>query len=357
MNQDDLLLRASCRDSLYLPLIPVRERLRQLAEHPLAGEIADFYGIGGAVGILEKRVAELLGKARARFFLKGVAAQLSLLKTLTADHGGAVVVPALSHIAVDEQDAAALVAGISLIRLGDDALFGVAELERLDPLPRVCVVELPLRRAAYRLLPLDALRALSHWCRAHQVHLHFDGARIWEAAAGYGIALHELAGLADSVYVSFYKGLGGLAGAALVGSAALLDEVSPWKTRFSGDVHTAYPEAIAALDGLDRYLPKMPGYVERARALAACLSGAGLRTIPAIPDVNAFQLLLPGDAETLRQRHREFARRHRIWLFNDFKPAALPDHALAEIVIGDAATAHDNGMVLGWIQELIQPIS
>jgi len=335
------------------PILPVRERLRQLAEHPLAGEMADFYGIGGAVHVLEQRVAALLGKARATFFLKGVAAQLSLLKTLTADHGGTVVVPALSHIAVDEKDAASRVAGISLIHLGDDGPFGVAELERLDSLPRVCVVELPLRRAAYRLLPLEALRAISHWCRLHQVHLHFDGARLWEAAAGYGIAVHELAELADSVYVSFYKGLGGLAGAALVGSESLLDEIKPWKTRFGGDVYTAYPEAIAALDGLDRYLPKMPGYVERARALAVYLSEAGFRIIPEIPDVNAFQLLLPGDAETLRQRHREFALRHRIWLFNDFKPVPHSGHAMAEIVIGDAASAHTDGTILGWFLELI----
>jgi len=355
MNHDDLILRAGCRDSLYLPLIPVRERLRQLAEHPLAGEMADFYGIGGAVNILEQRVASLLGKARARFFLKGVSAQLALLKTLVADHGGAVVVPALSHIAVDEQDAAERVAGISLIRLGDDGPFSVAELERLESLPRACVVELPLRRAAYRLLPLDALRTISHWCRLHQVHLHFDGARLWEAAAGYGVAPHELAELADSVYVSFYKGLGGLSGAALVGSESLLDEISPWKTRFSGDVHTAYPEAIAALDGLDRYLPKMPGYVERARALAAYLSAAGFRTIPEIPDVNAFQLILPAKAEQLRQRHREFARRHRIWLFNDFKPAQPPGHAMAEVVIGDAASAHTDAAILGWLRELTSP--
>jgi len=354
MHQDDLVLRAACRYSLFLhPVVPIRERLQQLAEHPLANEPADFYGTGGAVNLLEQRVAELLGKARAMFFMKGITAQLALLKTLTTQQDGPVAVPALSHIVVDEQDAASLVTGISLIQLGDDGPFDTRHLEQLDILPRACVVELPLRRAAYRLLPLDALREVSRWCCQHHVHLHFDGARLWEAAAGYGISPRDLAGLADSVYVSFYKGLGGLAGAALAGSAALLDEVTPWKTRLGGDVHTSYPVAMAALDGLERYLPKMQGYVERARQLAACLSSSGFRTIPETPDVNAFQVILPADAEHLRQRHREFARRHGIWLFNDFRPSAQPGHAVAEIVIGDAASAHDHHQILGWIGQLL----
>ena len=44
-----------------------------------------------------------------------------------------------------------------------------------------------------------------------------DGARLWECTPYYGRTLAEIAGLFDTVYVSFYKGLGGLAGSALAG--------------------------------------------------------------------------------------------------------------------------------------------
>ena len=54
-------------------------------------------------------------------------------------------------------------------------------------------------------------------CRERGVPLHLDGARIWESAPHLGHALAEMAALADSVYVSLYKGLGGLAGAAVAG--------------------------------------------------------------------------------------------------------------------------------------------
>ena len=65
-------------------------------------------------------------------------------------------------------------------------------------------------------------RGTSWWrsrqaCRERGVPLHLDGARIWESAPHLGHSVAEIAALADSVYVSFYKGLGGLAGAAVAG--------------------------------------------------------------------------------------------------------------------------------------------
>lgn len=352
MTDEDLLLRAGCGRTLthHGPADP-RSRLRALADRPEAALAPDFYGNGGAVALLEERTAALLGKPAALFLIKGVTAQLALLRTLTAMRAGAVVIPALGHMAVDEADAVDHLVDAPVIRLGGDAPFGVDALETLDAPPAVCVVELPLRRAAYRLLPLAGLEALSAWCRRHGTHLHFDGARLWEAAAGHGVPPAAVAALADSLYVSFYKGLGGLAGAALAGDRALLDAIAPWKTRLGGDLHTAFPYALAALDGLDRRLPRMAGYVARARALAAYLAGRGHAPVPEVPHANGFQILLPGTPAALAEANRAFARRRGIWLFNGFR--AAPDgRSAAEIVIGDAAMATADAEIGGWIAEM-----
>jgi len=45
---------------------------------------------------------------------------------------------------------------------------------------------------------------------------------------GYDRPLAEIAGLFDTVYVAFDKGLGGLAGAALAGPQWVIDEVNIW---------------------------------------------------------------------------------------------------------------------------------
>ena len=184
------------------------------------------------------------------------------------------------------------------------------------------------------------------------VPLHFDGARLWEAAAGYGIPVAELAALADSVYVSFYKGLGGMGGAVVAGTEEFLQSLAPWKTRFGGNLYTAYPYAVAAIDGLDRRLPRMPDYVDRARALAARLANnPALVVNPPVPQVNAFQILLRGTPSALAERNRALARSRGIWLFNGFSEAAIDGHSIAEIVIGDAADLHTDDEVVGWIAE------
>lgn len=352
MTDEDLLLRAGCGRSLsYHGPVDPRSLLRALAERPEAELAPDFYGNGGAVARLEARTAALLGKPAASFLIKGVTAQLVLLRALTEMRAGAVAIPALGHMAVDEADAVDHLIAPPVIRLGGDGPYGVADIEALDAKPAICVVELPLRRAAYRLLPFDALAALSAWCRARDVHLHVDGARIWEAAAGYGVTPAALAALADSVYVSFYKGLGGLAGAALAGDRWLLDALKPWKTRLGGDLSTAFPYALAALDGLDMKLPRMADYVARARALSASLAERGLGSVPGVPHTNAFRILLPGTPDALSQANRAFARRHGIWLFNGFE-ALAGDRAAAEIVVGEAAMASSDVEIAGWIAEL-----
>jgi threonine aldolase len=354
MNEADQRLKLACTRILsgHRPLRP-DAWLRALAERPEAERPADFYGSGGAVEALETRTAALLGKEKGLFVIKGVIAQLALLKACAERAGTTnVALSPLGHIDMDEGHAIGKVAGLSPIRLGRYQPFGASEVEAVtEPLAAV-VVELPLRRAGYILPPLDDLRALSARCRERGIPLHFDGARIWEAAAGYHIPLAELAGLADSVYVSFYKGLGAPGGAMVCGSAELVGALPAWKGRFGGNLFTAFPYALGALDGLERHLPVMPDYVARARALAAGL-GSGLLVNPAAPHVNSFQLLLPGTPAALAERNRRFAEANGIWLFNHFGDSPLDGRATAEVVVGDMMHGWTVEEAAGWIEDFV----
>lgn len=324
-----------------------------MARSSAVAEPADFYGAGGAVGLLETQVAELLGKEDARFFINGVTAQLSVLRTYCEVRGTPnLALHPLSHLDVDEAGAIERVGLVRAIRLGRSRPFSLADVEGVAERLAAVVVELPLRRAGYLLPPIEELRALSKWCRERAIPLHFDGARIWEAAAGYGLAVAELAALADSVYVSFYKGLGGIAGAAVAGTAEQIRAIAPWKARYGGNLHTSYPYAIAALDGIDRMLPRMPAFVERAKELAARLKDmSGLILNPATPCVNAFQIVVKGSAIGWQERNRDFARRHGIWLFSTIAEAPLAGHSIVEVVIGDASDHYSIEEAAEWIRQ------
>jgi threonine aldolase len=354
MNDDDLQASCARRLSQHRPKT-AQDALRALASHPAASEPVDAYGAGGAATLLEKRTAELLGKPAAMFFIKGMIAQMAVLR-VAAERARTpnIVIHPMSHIDLDEEGGLWRLHHLQPIRLGKYAPFTLADLRALTEPVAAIVLELPLRRSGYRLPPIDDLRAISAWCRERGIHLHFDGARLWEAAAGYKIALDELSALADSVYVSFYKGLGGLGGAAVAGEPDFVKALAVWKTRHGGNLYRTFPYAISALAGLDEHLPRMPAYVDRARQLAERLKAeARVAITPQVPDVNAFHLLLPGSVETLAERNRAFAEQHGIWLFNAFYESPVEGRSIGEVVIGQSSDDYEIDEAAGWIADFL----
>jgi threonine aldolase len=338
----DIDLRNRCTRWLngHRPVTSMRDSLRALAELPEAALPLDVYGQGRALQALEAEVAALLGKPAARFMHKGVAAQLAALRVHGGDGDGPVALHPQSHIALDEAEAFERLMGLRGLRIGAaDAPIVEADLQALPETPATVAIELPLRRGGYRLPEWRELQAISRWCRERAVPLHIDGARLWEASAHYGRPPAEIAALADSVYVSFYKGLGGLAGCVLAGGEDFIARLAPWQTRLAGNVYTLYPFVLSALQGLRTQLPRMPAYRERARAVAVLLAAEpGWRVAPELPQVNAFQLHLPVAPGALREAMLGVAQREGFWL----GARAVASHlqrggAMVEVVIGDAA--------------------
>jgi len=111
------------------------------------------------------------------------------------------------------------------------------------------ILELPHREAGGKLTPWDEVEEISRVCKERGIHYHCDGARIFEASAGYGHKLEETARPFASVYVSFYKGLGGISGAMLLGDAELCAEARVWLRRLGGNLYSVLPYAVSCWDG------------------------------------------------------------------------------------------------------------
>ena len=262
----------------------------------------DAYSNGPAIARLEKSVAERLGKPAALWFPKGIIAQQAALLADAAASGREVVaLHPKSHLAVDEAGALERLAGLTAVRVGKDHRhFSVDDLEKIrEPLAAV-TLELPLRNAGYQALAWDDLTAIADWSRQNKAMFHLDGARLWEVQPWYGRPLAEIAALADSVYVSLYKGLGGIAGCVLAGEATLIEAVKPWRVRYGGDLPLAFPLIVTALDGLENTLPRMAGYHRHAIALAEAIAARpGLTVFPAPPHCNSFQVHFAASAEAM----------------------------------------------------------
>jgi threonine aldolase len=319
-----------------------RAWLERLASSPYADLALDEYSDGPAISLLEGRVAALLGKPAALWFPKGVTAQqVALLVHADASGSRVVALHPKSHLAFDEQDALDRLAALLPRRVGlDHRPFTRADLDGVRERLAALTVELPLRRAAFQAPDWDELVAMAAWARDRGIPFHIDGARIWEVAPWYGRTLADIAALADTIYVSFYKGLGGLGGCVLAGPAEFIAAAKPWRNRYGGDLAVGFPFIISALDGLDTHLPRMAAYHAHARAIAAALIEAGLTAHPEAPHGNSFQVHFPVSAAALTRAAHAVAAESQTWLFGRISEGALPRQSITEIAVGEAT--------LGW---------
>jgi threonine aldolase len=350
-------LRANCQRFLsgHLPKTP-RAWLEALSTSSIADLAIDRYGEGPAMALLEQEVAALLGKEAAVFVHTGVTAQQMALGVWAARTGKrTVALHPKSHIDLDEQNAYERLLHLIGLRVGEDHRpFTLQDLKNLREPCGTVVIELPLRHSGYKLPSWEELAAISQWTREQHIPLHFDGARLWESAPFYGRSYAEIAALADSVYVSFYKGLGGLTGCILAGPADFIEETRPWKRRLGGNLFTAFPYVLAAYEGLHHHLPKMPAYVARAQEVAAALAELpGVMIVPNPPQTNAFQIYLPAPCHKLEKGVEHLAVTERICLFSFLRETPFPALTMGEITVGEATEQWPTEEIVGAIEALL----
>ncbi len=332
-----------------------RELMAEVAAATSEADL-DRYGAGGEVAALEQEVAELLGKEAAAFMPSGIMAQQAALRSW-ADRSSsrAVAVHGLSHFLLHELDALPEMHGLRVqVLTHEPRPATVADLDAVaEPLAAVSI-ELPLRDAGYLLPDWDDLVAFSARARERGTPLHLDGARLWESQPFYDRPLSEIAALADSVYVSFYKGLGGLAGAVLAGDADLVEQARRWQKRHGGTLFTLLPYAVAARQGLATRRGRMPTYVDRARELAAGLAELpGVRVLPEPPHTNAFRLFVDAAPERLDLVAIEHMERTHTALTGGWRAADVPGWSMTEVTVGDATLTWPVGEQLEALEVLV----
>ncbi|MET8632935.1 MULTISPECIES: beta-eliminating lyase-related protein [unclassified Streptomyces] len=272
-------------------------------------ETADIYG-SGVVEALETKVAGLLGKEAAAFFPTGTMAQQVALRCWAGRTGNpTVALHALAHPEVHERKALSEVGALRPVQVTSEPRQPTADEVRDFEEPfGALMLELPLRDAGFVLPTFAELTEVVRAARERDAVVHFDGARLWETEVHFGRPLDEIAELADSVYVSFYKSLDGFGGAAVAGPRTFVEEAKTWRHRYGGLVFQQFPTVLSALAGLERQLPRLPEYVRHARVVAAALregfAAAGLpwaRVFPEEPHTHEFQVWLPGDPDALAE--------------------------------------------------------
>ncbi|MFF2155077.1 threonine aldolase family protein [Paenibacillus chitinolyticus] len=267
--------------------------LKQVFDEIEGTQESDIYGAGTLIEAFQSKIAAYLGKESAVFFPSGTMAQQIALRIWCDEKGSKrVAYHPLCHLEIHEEDGLKELHHIEPVLLADkDRLITLEDVKTLDGEISCLLLELPQREIGGQLPAFEELEAISDYCRKRGIKLHLDGARLFEITPYYQKSAAEICALFDSVYVSFYKGIGGIAGAILAGGSDFTERSKVWKRRHGGDLISLYPYIMTSDYYFDRRIGKMAQYYGEAKELAAFFNECeGVYTNPEVPVSNMFHL-------------------------------------------------------------------
>ncbi|MDE1150172.1 MAG: beta-eliminating lyase-related protein [Azospirillaceae bacterium] len=333
------------------------EEFRAVAAWCDANGVAhDQYGEGDLLAAFEGTVAGLLGKEAAAFMPSGVMAQLIALRLWTEVSGvPRFGMPHTSHLALNEEEAYQALFNFHGVPVGDRHRPILARDLAAVAQPLACLlVELPLREIGGQLPRWDELQALKNLARSRQLPLHMDGARLWESRAFYGRPYAQIAAGFSSVYVSVYKGIGGIAGAVLAADADFIANARLWQRRLGGTLVRQSPMVATAAMRFQARLGQLEACYRRAVDLAAGLSRIpGIRINPAVPQTNMLHVFFDRPAERVAETRDAIAADEGRWVVGDVRATGVPGWSVTELYVGDTLLDHDNDDVLPYFARLM----
>lgn len=267
-------------------------------------ELSDIYGKGEIIEAFQDKMAKLLGKPAAVFFPSGTMAQQIALRQWCDDvQSYKVAYHPLCHLEIHEQDGLKKLHPIKTVLIGQkNKLFTLDEVKNLGNDVKVLLIELPQREVGGLVPTYNELTAISAYCKEEGIKLHLDGARLLEVLPYYEKSAAEICALFDSVYMSFYKGIGSLAGAVLAGPEDFGESSKIWKRRYGGDLISLYPYIIPADYHYELRKDRFKDYYELARLLAYKLNQCpGIKTVPKIPQSNMFHTYINHPIEEVKE--------------------------------------------------------
>ncbi len=238
----------------------------------------DVYGDDPTVKRLEALAAERLGKEAALFVPSGTFGNQLAIHT-HCQRGEEVILDDSCHIVRHESGAPAVIAGVQLrtIETQGGILPAEAVRRRLrlsDDIhsPRTGLICLENAHSNGRVVPLQAMAEVAELADAHNVPIHLDGARAFNAAAHLGCDVREITRHADSVMCCLSKGLSAPVGSMLAGSAGFIHAARRKRKLMGGGLRQAGVLAAPGILALTEMVQRLPEDHRRAQRLAKALA-------------------------------------------------------------------------------------
>lgn len=222
---------------------------------------------------LEAIAAARCGKAAGLFLPSGTMANLVAILAHTG-RAGEVLIEASSHTLTSELGGIGALAGLFYKPL--PGYRGAPDFDALRAAIRkpgisrnrvgsaLIQLETTHNQAGGAVLPLSLMAAVWSLSQQHNVPVHVDGARLFNAAAALGVGVEVISQYADSVNFCLSKGLSAPIGSLLCGSAEFIEVARGYRRMVGGNLRQAGPLAAAGIIAIE----KMPARLTEDHATA-----------------------------------------------------------------------------------------
>lgn len=261
----------------------------------------DVFGDDPTVNRLEQRMAVMLGKDAAIFVPSGTQSNLLALMS-HCGRGDEFIAGQDAHLYSHEAGGAAVLGSIQPQPIAHQA-DGTMDLGQIEAAikpddnhyARTTVIALE-NTFGGKVLPLDYMAQVAAIARRHDLGLHLDGARAFNACVALGLDIKSFTAPFDSVSICLSKGLGAPVGSVLVGRQALIDKARRHRKMLGGGLRQSGILAAAGLYALDHNIDRLSEDHRRARKLADGLAAFDALQVT-MPDTNIIFVGMDGSLE------------------------------------------------------------
>lgn len=254
----------------------------------------DVWGDDPTMNQLQEKVAAMLGKEAALFVPSGsMANSVSILAH--TNRGDEVIMEKESHTFNYEVAAPAVIGGLQVHPLIGKS--GILEPEQIEaairpddvhnPPTKLVILENTHNRGGGKIYPIEKMAAIRKLTIRHNIAMHLDGARLFNACVVTGISPREYARYFDSLMFCFSKGLGAPVGSIVAGSNEFIKKAHRYRKMLGGGMRQVGILAAAADYALKHNVERLAEDHQHAQILAKALSTIdGFKIDPAEVETN-----------------------------------------------------------------------
>ncbi len=234
----------------------------------------DVYGDDPTVKNLEQLCARKVGKEAGLFVASGTMGNQLAVMTHTA-RGDEIIISSGSHIVVHEVGAAAVLAGVMLrvVECKDDILTPEIIERTVRPsgdsfMAHTSLVCMENALTNGKVMSLEQMKAVYDTAKKHNLPVHLDGARLFNASVALGVDAKELTQYCDSVMVCLSKGLCAPVGSVLCGSKEFIEKARRNRQLLGGGMRQAGFVAACGIIALEKMVDRLQDDHDNARYMA-----------------------------------------------------------------------------------------